>query len=365
MFGSDVLDVAIGILFVYLTLSLVCSAVQEAIAAALGLRARYLYRGILALLDDEGGTGLVRDFYGHPLISALFPGQYEPGRSNNLPSYIPARTFALALMDLAVPRGPSGEGSGATGATVPAEDSVPLAGISSGGSLRLKEGLTRSSVLPSKLKQALLTLTDAANGDPASTRANIEEWYNNAMERVSSTYKRRTQAIILAVGFVVAAAVNADSIEIVTMLSTSKAVRESLVAASSQIVATRELSNVTGSRTSGAPTGTSGASGGNLDIPDTRGASQGPTSASLDHELDLNLNRIRNSGLPLGWVRHAASGDFRGIPTSPWGWIQKVVGILLTIAAISLGAPFWFDVLNKVTVIRSAVKPTQSQSASK
>jgi hypothetical protein len=362
MFGSDVLDVVIGIVFVYLTLSLICSAVQEMVASTLGLRARYLYRGILALLDDEQGTGLVRDFYGHPLISGLFPGEYEPGRTSNLPSYLPPLTFALALMDLAVPRGPTGEGSGATGATVPTLDSGPSASITVGGSLRLS--LTRNS-MPSKLKQALQILTDAANGDPAGTRANIEQWYNNAMERVSSAYKRRTQAIILAVGLVVAAAANADSIGIVTMLSTSKAVRDSLVAASSQIAATRESSHGTGPLTSGAATGASGSSGGNLDIPDTKGASQSPASASLDQELDLNLSRIRNSGFPLGWARHAAAGDFRALPTSQWGWVQKVVGILLTIAAISLGAPFWFDVLNKVTVIRSAIKPAQSQADTK
>jgi len=42
---------------------------------------------------------------------------------------------------------------------------------------------------------------------------------------------------------------------------------------------------------------------------------------------------------------------------------QKGIGILLTIVAISLGAPFSFDVLNRVTVIRSAIKPAQSQFA--
>jgi hypothetical protein len=46
MFGSEVLDVAIGILFVYLTLSLICSAIQEGIAAFFKLRAKDLYMGI-------------------------------------------------------------------------------------------------------------------------------------------------------------------------------------------------------------------------------------------------------------------------------------------------------------------------------
>jgi hypothetical protein len=36
-----------------------------------------------------------------------------------------------------------------------------------------------------------------------------------------------------------------------------------------------------------------------------------------------------------------------------------VLGLLVTALAAMLGAPFWFDVLNKVMVIRSTVKPHQ------
>jgi hypothetical protein len=33
------------------------------------------------------------------------------------------------------------------------------------------------------------------------------------------------------------------------------------------------------------------------------------------------------------------------------------LGWLLTALAVSLGAPFWFDMLNKIIVVRSTVKP--------
>jgi hypothetical protein len=33
------------------------------------------------------------------------------------------------------------------------------------------------------------------------------------------------------------------------------------------------------------------------------------------------------------------------------------VGWLITALAVSLGAPFWFDMLNKFIVVRSTVKP--------
>ena len=39
-------------------------------------------------------------------------------------------------------------------------------------------------------------------------------------------------------------------------------------------------------------------------------------------------------------------------------------GLLLTTLALSLGAPFWFDLLQKVANIRSAAKSTRHQSGS-
>ena len=51
-----------------------------------------------------------------------------------------------------------------------------------------------------------------------------------------------------------------------------------------------------------------------------------------------------------------------------WGYIAavKIVGILLTTIAVSLGAPFWFDMLNKLVNLRSTgVKPKKSEDKEK
>ena len=50
-------------------------------------------------------------------------------------------------------------------------------------------------------------------------------------------------------------------------------------------------------------------------------------------------------GLPLGW---------RALPASPGAWLLKVLGLLATAFAMSFGAPFWFDLLNKLVRMRSA-----------
>ncbi len=101
MFNSGILDVVVSLIFIYLLLSLVCTAINEAIEGVLKKRAATLEQGIRELLSDEDGTGLASDFYNHPLIYSLFRGEYDPnGSKKHLPSYIPSKNFARALMNI-------------------------------------------------------------------------------------------------------------------------------------------------------------------------------------------------------------------------------------------------------------------------
>src|ERR1700749_1351906 len=74
MFGSTILDVAIGLIFSFLAISLFTSAAVEAINSLLQLRAVNLKSGIMALVNDPGFAGLAKDLYAHPLVSPLGPG---------------------------------------------------------------------------------------------------------------------------------------------------------------------------------------------------------------------------------------------------------------------------------------------------
>lgn len=100
MFGSEILDIALGLILIYLLLSLIASAVTEVIEALRKKRASDLERGIRTLLADPTGEGLAKKVYEHPLVSGLFLGGYEPAKirngryatGSNLPSYIPSRS---------------------------------------------------------------------------------------------------------------------------------------------------------------------------------------------------------------------------------------------------------------------------------
>ena len=109
MFGSDIIEVAIGVVFVFLITSIVCASIREGLESILKTRAAYLEAGIRELLGDRGGSGLAGQLYSHPIISGLFSADYSPppvrsrlswlfARGRNLPSYIPSRNFALAVL---------------------------------------------------------------------------------------------------------------------------------------------------------------------------------------------------------------------------------------------------------------------------
>ena len=103
MFGSETLDIAIGIIFIFILVSIICSAIREGIEAWLKTRAAYLEYGIRELLHDKAGVGLAKSFYQHPLIHSLFLSDYSPkdiakspgllANGANLPSYIPSKNF--------------------------------------------------------------------------------------------------------------------------------------------------------------------------------------------------------------------------------------------------------------------------------
>src|SRR5215470_17706187 len=219
MFGLQILDIAIGLIFVYLLLALICTTASELLAGLFNRRSRNLYKGIRALLEEEAvgrenpqdsgapkGKGLVDLFYAHPLIKALHGwGTFGAGKSK--PSYIPSRTFALALLDIIQPANPDGD-------------------------RKIDDIRAAIKRLPDDwdIKRTLLILLDDAKADLEKLQKGVETWFNNAMDRASGWYKRRTQVIVFAIAVVMTTAVNADTIQIAKTLANDAALREALVA---------------------------------------------------------------------------------------------------------------------------------------
>jgi hypothetical protein len=324
-----ILDVAIGMIFVYLLMSLLASAIREGLEGWLKTRSVKLERGIRELLHDPSGKGLASDIYNHPLVLSLFRGEYDPSKIStrtkngsveygemptrgHLPSYIPSGNFALALLDV-VARGPSGSDPGSADAHAPL---LNLAGIRS----RISE------IQNPPVQRALLAAIDTANGDLTRAQKNVEAWFDSSMDRVSGWYKRRTQLVLFLIGLGAALVMNVDSFSIAQFLYRDKPTRDALVAQAQSVVNT-------------------------------------PDSARQKQTFEQIHTSIDTLNLPIGWVADSTTW-FRpaGRTVGPQGlsladWVSAWGGWLMTAIAVSFGAPFWFDLLNKVMVVRSTVKP--------
>jgi hypothetical protein len=309
VFGSTMLEIAIGIIFVYLLMSLLCSALMEFIESIFKFRAKDLERGIVKLL---GSPDLAQSFFNHPIIKPLFEGRK--------PSYIPARTFSLALWNMA-----TAAAEGTPGA---------IAGVAKDISLMRSTITTLSSdVLPDSLRASLVSLIDEASGDFDKARANVEAWYNDSMDRVSGRFKRRTQWFLIGLGLVASVGLNVDSVNIVNTLSHNPELRAAVTATAENYAKTP--------------------------LPQAQPGA-GDTGAQFQEavkRINAMQSKINELGLPVGWSSAPITEDPRGLPAGTAGWLLKIIGWFLTAFAVSQGAPFWFDMLNKIIVIRSTVKP--------
>jgi hypothetical protein len=181
------------------------------------------------------------------------------------------------------------------------------------------------------VRTALLALIQNARGDLGQAQANIESWFDDTMDRASGWYKRRTQETTVVIAVVLTVAINADTISIVRTLWKNPTQRAVLVE-QAQKRSGEEAEETVSVKYE------------NKDKP------LQPTSIRKVSKDELDAL----SGV-LGWRKDTANPD-------GWGWTERVLGWFLTMVAVSLGAPFWFDILSKLVNIRNTgKKPAASE----
>jgi len=302
MFGSDIMDVVLALAFTFFLLSIVASAGQELIAQAMQWRARTLRRGVGQLLGDPAFDGLAAKVYDHPLIASL-----------NNPSYLRGGRFADSLL-----------------AVVDTADAVTGATIHT-----VAEGV---NALPDGAAKAQLQILVRQSGqDLAKLRDGVAAWYDEGMERLSGVYKRNSQKVLLVLGLAMAVLFNVDAIAMAQTLATNPSIRNAIV------------------ESAGAVT------------------TDGGTQTSPEEAIKL-LNGVEPGiGWSVCWYASAADparsatalpapcgANLGGVwpPADAWAShiLWRIPGWIFTALAVMLGAPFWFDVLNRVVQLRATGK---------
>jgi hypothetical protein len=260
------LEVAIGLTFCYGTVALIVSTLQEALAAAFRLRANTLLAGVKSMLNDPRFDGLARAVYQHPLVNPHADGTQPAERDmRTRPSYIEPAHFAIALVDSLW--------------------QVP------GDFIQL--GAAIDTIADPQVRQVMRGLYGRAR-DLQHFQEMVAGWFDNAMARMSGTYKRRQMMISLLLALLLAILFNIDSIHLFRTLWQQPALAAHL-----------------------------------HDAP-----------GALDPAMFDAL-----MALPIGWTRFppSANADFA----------LQVAGWIVTASTALFGAPFWFDLMQRVVRMRS------------
>jgi hypothetical protein len=387
LFGSEIIDTAIGLVFVFLLVSMLVTIVNELISAMLLSRAKWLRFGIARMIGSDWATHL----YAHPLIEGTAASGKQTAITEDRawrgsgPSYLTSRSFADVLLHLVVEKDarlPRVADAVRAALRETAASDVPtlVAAIrdavarvdSAAADRRIVDELADAilakagagptytvataiadieslvNAMPSrylagaidrlpdsaKIKKTLSLLLHEAGGDLERFKESIEVWFNSTMDRVSGWYKRRSQWVAAALGVIAAIGLNVDAIAVVDYLQTHAGVRDAIVAKAKAYGAV---------------------------VPPKKAASgaaddESAQFAEAKREFDKTTADLASLDLPIGW-----KGD--ALPASRWPreigahWL----GWLITALAATLGAPFWFDTLNRIISIRSAGKPPEEQ----
>ena len=250
-----------------------------------------------------------------------------PSLRRSLPSYIPARSFAEAVIDLVVP---------------------DAGGLTTMNTIQHYIGQLPDSM--STLRTSLEALAANAAGDMTLFRTSVEHWYDDHMARVSGWYKRHVTIITLVVGAILVLLLNINTITIGRALYGDSAIRSAVSAVA--------------------------AKGTNCPASPSPSPSPSPSSSSSESQLtclgnlEAQLTSAARAGLPFGWsiVSDCAGPDvhcnwwdqhgiFNRHGGSPWQFVLVLLGFLITIAAIAPGAQFWFGLLAKFGSLRASGPP--------
>lgn len=227
MFGSVFLEVFIGLTFFYVIVSLTVAAIVEFISAVLRRRAGTLAAGITRLIGDPQnagfGTRLLADIYAHPMINCVYAGN-QTGKLFGLlrrgPSYIPSRSFVIALLDTLRARQVK---NARTAEPVSAEELLGRAAV-----------IVRA-MDDGRLKHVLTLLVGDKGETERAVRLRgehvaqaLEAWFDEAMDRLSGRYKCMSQYLSVVIGVGFAVAVDADALRIITDLWENEALRSAV-----------------------------------------------------------------------------------------------------------------------------------------
>jgi hypothetical protein len=304
MFGSQALEVAIGMALIFFIVATASSAVVDLISSLLKKRSKDLRKTVYRLLSGEktvpnqsGSQDATSEFMKQLLESSPVAGLAAAAK--DYPSYIPAKNFAEGVLSI-------------------------VSSKFDGDSKKMDDVLDS---LPDNLGNHLREVAGRVGSDIVAIQAGIEDWFDSAMDRASGGFKRWSRWVLIVVATVIIVAFNVDAVDIGTTLWTSEEVRVEVAGNAPDIVE----DSVDGEAT--------------------------PTASAAIEQVSTVL-------APFGWKQTLCPdentqcdvGDYAAnFGSAAWG---HLLGWFITVMLVSLGAPFWYGALSKLVALRdTGAKP--------
>jgi hypothetical protein len=422
--GFPAVDVAIGLAFLFFLLSTACSAINEAIAAMLGWRAKTLEDGLARMLGDkpkawwtraagrvveiakrrvgEPASGdLARQVLQHWSVAALARNPNSLLRRRRQPSYLPPDVVSLAVTEVLLnpAAGTEAPGTEAPGKEAPGTGTPGTGTPGTEAPGKEADSKTRwettTAEFSTEITDALKKLPDGsardflthaaakASADVDAFRQEVESAFNDTMERASGWYKRKTQIVILILAIGITLFMNVNTITVATRLWNDDSLRNAVTAAAI---------NATNSASGAGENGAS-ASGSGGAVAISQSGSSTSSSPAVDKktaEAAAAKKAAQQAAANKALKGCATASDAPGAPPKdpaacakqkaaqardavasiddldlPLGWHEPnkpklpgaLLGWLITVFALSFGAPFWFDALNRFVRLRSSGVP--------
>lgn len=370
MFNSTIIDIAISLIFIYISLSLICMTITEILTRKRNSREKVFdetFKALFESLTGEDGQKALEAFK-KKIHTILGVGEAAPGKKPDpnlqIKSYskIEPGTVAVAMFDTLMEKG----------------------FISSDGTIKkqLNNKKLSGKVSPDSLLETLIgvektAITKALSGPIKSIKdqvmEKIEGWTGSVLDKIQQTYRKKAEFFALVVASIVVVINNADTINMTLALKQDLYMRDMLVNASAELVRSDKENQNTPAPDATQPEDSMEAApiskttediasepqkaeeqGDQEAQPAAVGTKPGPSD-----EIKKYLQTIDKSGIPFGpdsWATNLPKLDspkcFTNIASFIYWLLKKIIGLSATIALVSLGAPFWLDTLKKIMELK-------------
>lgn len=326
MFGSEFLDVAIGLVFVYLSCSLVSSGINESFIRLLNVRSKDLENQLNRLLKNPE---LVKKIYEHPMVKGITSKTLLDKLMNRTSvNHIDPKLLTTVLSDIIC--------------TSETKDKDNI--------IAALEELYKETGAEEKVNNVLKSIATVVEAESKEFKDQIKEfqvkaetWFDDAMTQMSKWYKRKTRFIIFFIALPMCWIINVDSIVIAENLYKDDAMRAQVVSAAENLVDIRE--NISLKRKNATEAETPALDALEAQVTDT---------VNQVNEMQSNFEHLN---IPIGWGNKTEIKRIKEFQDrKSYYWLLKILGILLTTIAVSMGAPFWVDLLKKMIGFRKSLK---------